>query len=73
MQMKRWLVTVHYHSELGDMDVDFKVEDISDVPLLLSQGPDNRSVKLVKIEPLVEAMTIEATVAEKKGVKANEQ
>jgi len=69
---ERWLVTVHYHSDLGELDVDYRVKNLDEVSLLIAQGPDDRSVRLVRIIPLVDAMTIEATVADRKKVNTNE-
>lgn len=33
--MRKWVATVHFKSEIGDLDVDFVVNDLSDLDVLI--------------------------------------
>jgi len=48
---KKWIATVHYTSSaLGDLDVDFGVDDLAAVHVLIVNGPGYEAVKYIEVE-----------------------
>lgn len=46
---KRWVATVHYASELGDLDVDYGVDQLDDVHTLIMQGHGYECVRYIEV------------------------
>lgn len=65
---KKWIVTVHYtSSELGNLDVDFGVDDLEAVHLLIVNGPGYDAVRYVEIERNPALLFVEKTIEEAAG------
>ena len=68
--MKNWFVSVVYHSDNGDVDVDFAVDEIEEVYTALSQGPGIKAIRTIKVERMTEELqTIQQLAA---ALKHNE-
>lgn len=46
--MTRWIATVTYTTEVGEVDVDHYIKELEELPALIDRGPDWDT--LVKIE-----------------------
>lgn len=59
----RWQVTIWYRSKLGTIDVQYAVEEISDVDGIVEAGPDWNTIEKIEItlaRALVPGLTVEA-------------
>jgi len=47
---KRWIATVHYKCDrLGQLDVDYGVDDLEAVHLLITNGPGYAAVTFIEV------------------------
>lgn len=46
---KPWIATVHFTSELGNLDVDYGVDHLETLDALIRQGPGYAAVKFIEV------------------------
>jgi hypothetical protein len=47
--MKRWLATVHYKSEVGNVPVEHDIEELEELQELVEAGPDWNTIEKIEI------------------------
>lgn len=57
--MRQWTATFNYSSELGDLDVTYDLDDLSQLTILIEQGPPQASISNFTVTRNVEATAIE--------------
>lgn len=49
--MKRWIATVTYRNDtIGSLDVDYAIDELSEIELIVEQGPDWNAIEKIEIQ-----------------------
>jgi hypothetical protein len=58
MKTRKWVATVCYNSKLGNLDVDYHLNDLADLQVLIEQGPGYEAVNYIHVEQIAKPVVV---------------
>ena len=50
---KRWTLTVIYRGQVGAVEVEHEISEISDAAAIIARGPDSSAILWISMEPIL--------------------